>query len=555
MRIEDAEPGRLPGLLNLGSGKDFQPEAFNIDIDASWAPDAVLDLGAVDIPAEGIRLATERFGPVQLRPGQFDRIVANDVLEHVPNLMRLMTGCLDLLRLDGVFEISVPYDLSLGAWQDPTHVRGFNERSWLYYTDWFWYMGWGESRFTTDALRFVPSTVGEAMQARGVPEDEIIRTARAIDSMSVRLRKIALTPADRATWAHWRERRAAAAQRNRRPAAAALAAASPVADRLAAVAPSPAPAVPPPGPKAFAEPWSAGRNRYCVWIVSPKDYTHHHAFDDVATALSEAFAACGGSAPVVTHPSQWQGRIPIVLGPQLLSPNMSLILPPGTVLFNMEQVDRSSAWMSKTYVSLLGRHAVLDYSHRNAGALRQAGLGHAVVLPIGYVPALERIAPAPERDIDVLFYGSANTRRLQVLQALQAHGVVVAHAFDCYGAARDALIARAKIVLNLHYYEAAVFESVRVSLLLANRACVVTEGDPADPDLADLADGMAVCAYEDLVGRCRALLADAEARSALAARGHARIVARSQAVALLALFEPEADMAPIVRHPAIAAVA
>jgi len=43
-----------------------------------------------------------------------------------------MTNCLKLLRVGGVFKILVPYDLSYGAWQDPTHIRAFNERSWLY---------------------------------------------------------------------------------------------------------------------------------------------------------------------------------------------------------------------------------------------------------------------------------------------------------------------------------------------------------------------------------------------------------------------------------------
>jgi len=63
-----------------------------------------------------------------------------------------MKSCLDLLKVGGIFEINVPYDLSLGAWQDQTHVRAFNENSWLYYTDWFWDMGWTEARFTSDKL-------------------------------------------------------------------------------------------------------------------------------------------------------------------------------------------------------------------------------------------------------------------------------------------------------------------------------------------------------------------------------------------------------------------
>ena len=56
-------------------------------------------------------------------------------------------AALALLKDGGRFEIEVPYERALTAWQDPTHVRAMNEKSWLYYTDWFWYLGWFEHRF------------------------------------------------------------------------------------------------------------------------------------------------------------------------------------------------------------------------------------------------------------------------------------------------------------------------------------------------------------------------------------------------------------------------
>jgi hypothetical protein len=41
-------------------------------------------------------------------------------------------------------------------------------------------------------------------------------------------------------------------------------------------------------------------------------------------------------------------------------------------------------------------------------------------MPVGYVPELERIRPAPAEDIDVLFFGSVNDRRQRVLDQLRA---------------------------------------------------------------------------------------------------------------------------------------
>ena len=187
------EQPRLPRKLNLGSGKDWREDCLNIDVNEYWRPDAVLDISQ---PADWpVALETERFGRIALEPGWFDEIAANDVLEHIPNLMTAMTTALRLLRPGGVFEIHVPYDLSCGAWQDPTHVRAFNERSWLYYTEWFWYMGWTEARFSIAKLDFVLSPLGEGLKGR-VQGDELVRTPRAVDSMRVHLRKQLLTKAE-----------------------------------------------------------------------------------------------------------------------------------------------------------------------------------------------------------------------------------------------------------------------------------------------------------------------------------------------------------------------
>jgi hypothetical protein len=104
-----------------------------------------------------------------------------------------MTNCLRLLKIGGEFAIKVPYDLSYGAWQDPTHVRGFNERSFTYYTDWFWYLGWTEYRFDLADLRFGLSPLGERLQREGMDPEELARTPRAVDDLRVKLRKRVLT--------------------------------------------------------------------------------------------------------------------------------------------------------------------------------------------------------------------------------------------------------------------------------------------------------------------------------------------------------------------------
>jgi hypothetical protein len=196
----------VPRKLNLGSGTDFRVDYLNVDVQAHWQPDVLADLslpGLFDTPQ---RFETDRFGEVNLVAECLDEVLALDVLEHVPNLVGMMTNILHLLRVDGRFRISVPYDLSYGAWQDPTHLRAWNERSWLYYTDWFWYLGWSTHRFTLDQMEMVLNPIGQDLLARGINREDLLRTPRAVDSMNVVLRKIALTEGERQLGVQMRSR-------------------------------------------------------------------------------------------------------------------------------------------------------------------------------------------------------------------------------------------------------------------------------------------------------------------------------------------------------------
>ena len=157
-------------VLNLGSGKDRRDDCVNADIRADVGADWVVDIGAF--------MQIDR---------QFSKIIAFDVLEHIPNLVQAMTNCRDLLEMGGEMHIHVPYDLSLGAWQDPTHVRAFNEKSWVYYCDWAWYLGWKGSRFHLSHLEMRLSEYGASLK---LPQEEILRLPRAVDSMYVILKKV-----------------------------------------------------------------------------------------------------------------------------------------------------------------------------------------------------------------------------------------------------------------------------------------------------------------------------------------------------------------------------
>ena len=287
---------------------------------------------------------------------------------------------------------------------------------------------------------------------------------------------------------------------------------------------------------------------YTIWQVSPPNYSHSRCFDEVSLALRDGIRESGYWAEITTTPPKRSDRV-IILGAHLLHPNDILYLtveddgrdagghlirdvaPDGLrrpIVWQLEQIpgvgdDRSSLAVTSVYLEVLKRADVWDYSERNIELLARQGIA-AKLLPVGYSECLTRIANV-EPDIDVLFYGSINPRRQFVLERLKLRGVKVHHAFDCYGVERDALIARSKVILNCHYYDAKVFEIVRCSYLLANRKVVVSEtGYGVDY----FEGGMYLANYEDLAGCCVDALANWEKSTAIAEKGFEIMSARRQ---------------------------
>ena len=251
---------------------------------------------------------------------------------------------------------------------------------------------------------------------------------------------------------------------------------------------------------------------------------------EVAEALHHGLLALGHDS-VLTNRLDLDERRTIVLGANLLV-QYALEPPKNPIFYNLEQLGDDLPWMTMPeFVDLFRRYPNWDYSQANVEYLAALGLPRPTYVPIAYVPELTRIAPAPE-DIDVLFYGALNGRRYAILRELPDRGLRVKWLPGTYGASRDAWIARSKIVLNLHYFEAKIFAIVRISYLLANRRAVVSEHS-ADPTLErDLASGIAFADYDELVDRCVELVGDERARRELAERGYQAFSARDQAAIL-----------------------
>ena len=109
----------LQQIPAVGHGRDRRTECVNADIRTDVGADWIVDISKLSY-GEVVQSPVDL---VTIRPGMFSKIIALDVLEHIPDLVAAMTNCRDLLEMGGEMHISVPYDLSLGAWQDPTSTK------------------------------------------------------------------------------------------------------------------------------------------------------------------------------------------------------------------------------------------------------------------------------------------------------------------------------------------------------------------------------------------------------------------------------------------------
>lgn len=138
----------LPVVLNLGCGRQKRADAWNVDLLPAVEPDLVWDLDR---------------HPYPLPRGHFEKIVAQDVIEHLADVRAFVEEAHALLEPDGVLEITTPHFSSPNSFTDPTHRHHLGYFSFDYFTDdspWSFY---SEARFhvVERVLVFHPGRFGK----------------------------------------------------------------------------------------------------------------------------------------------------------------------------------------------------------------------------------------------------------------------------------------------------------------------------------------------------------------------------------------------------------
>ena len=241
-------------------------------------------------------------------------------------------------------------------------------------------------------------------------------------------------------------------------------------------------------------------NMINVCLIKPKNYIHYLALQELAELIHFSVLELGLKSQITfnycdNNPSTKN----IVLGAHLLNDNLIEDIPENTIIFNTEQIESITENWKKKILNLARKNIIFwDYSQYNLDYLSKTINIKGKLFQIGYQKELNRINHNIDKNIDVLFYGSINARREHIINKLKDRKINVKTLFGVYGKERDDLIAKSKLILNMHMYESKIFEIVRVFYLLSNSIPVLTEVGSDTKFNNDFLDLICKSTYENI---------------------------------------------------------
>ena len=254
--------------------------------------------------------------------------------------------------------------------------------------------------------------------------------------------------------------------------------------------------------------------RYNICLIKPDQYIHSLAFIELAELLLYSLQELGFEIQMQFNQLDDNARN-ILIGCHLLDTALIKSVPKSSIIINTEQIYADFTNWNLPIMEWVKHFETWDYSERNIIKFHELGLERIKHLKIGFQKELARIPQSSVQDIDVLFYGTMNERRITVINLLKAAGLKVHTAFGIYGLERDQLISRSKIVLNNHFYHSHIFEIIRVFYLMTNSVAVVGEVNPSTSIDPIYLNGIYGVPYLDLHTACIELLEDSARRTKL----------------------------------------
>ncbi len=190
----------------------------------------------------------------------------------------------------------------------------------------------------------------------------------------------------------------------------------------------------------------------------------------------------------------------------VICPQMFEKLPDIYIAFQMEQ-SVSNRWFTNKYITVLKQAvAIFDYSTINILFLRNLKIPYNKIfyLPVDVGKCMHSKC---NKEYDVLFYGDDHClRRHNILTQLQQqfHVKIVNNLFG------DQLVnelSKAKVILNIHYYDNALLETPRIFECLSKLDCIIISEKSVDSDEhEDLSDLVEFVDVNDIQGMIKKIL-------------------------------------------------
>lgn len=108
----------MTDILDLGCGNKKRIGAVGIDVNPASDADVVHDLDVFPYP---------------FADDSFDEVYADNVIEHLGDVVAVMEEIHRICRPGGLVKVIVPYFRSRWAWIDPTHRHAFTVDSFSYF--------------------------------------------------------------------------------------------------------------------------------------------------------------------------------------------------------------------------------------------------------------------------------------------------------------------------------------------------------------------------------------------------------------------------------------
>lgn len=136
----------LASKLNLGCGHKRIAGFIGIDRVKTEETDMVYDLNIIPYP-----FAADSVG----------EIIADNVLEHLNDVVAVMEELYRLCQNGAVLKISLPYYKSSGAFTDPTHKHFFTENSFQYFSPEHEYHFYTTAKFKILKMKLLAKDFGD----------------------------------------------------------------------------------------------------------------------------------------------------------------------------------------------------------------------------------------------------------------------------------------------------------------------------------------------------------------------------------------------------------